>query len=87
MKTKRKRNRQKKKKQTKEKEILDSNEEVLINKAYLTVTIPEQSTKGIFWHPFVYVLFKKICRFQEFYSLIYYDFQYVCHLLDCCRNS
>ena len=56
----------KKKKQTKGKEILDSNQELLINEAYLNITIPEQSTKTIFWHPFLYILFKNICIIMIF---------------------
>ena len=56
---------------------MDSNHEVLINEADLTVIIPEQSTKAIFWHPFVYILSKNIWRFQKSYSFTYCDFQYM----------
>ena len=39
---------------------LVSDQEVLINEAYLTDTIQAQSAKVIFWHSFVYILFKNI---------------------------
>ena len=39
---------------------MDSDQDVLINEAYLTDTIQAQSTKAIFWHSFVHTLFKNI---------------------------
>ena len=40
--------------------MLDSNKGVLSNEAFLTDTIQTQSTKAIFWHLLVYILFKNI---------------------------